>query len=240
MVARSSRETQGLSRLGVAIAPIPKLVVALGLCAALGACAPTHRHERPPYGHRFEDARRWAEEFDDPSRDAWQKPELVVAAMEIAPGMTVADIGAGTGYFEPHLSRAVGPSGKVLALDVEPDMVRHLSDRAARGRLANVEARLVASDDPGLPAASVDRVLLVDTWHHIAERAAYASRLAAALKPGGKVLVVDFRRDARHGPPPEHRMAPEEVARELSAGGLAAHVTDIGLPEQFTVTGTRR
>ena len=211
----------------------------LVFCATLAACGSAHRHEPPAYEHRFEHAEQWVEEFDDPARDAWQKPELVVAAMQIAPGMTVADVGAGTGYFEPHLSRAVGPNGKVLALDVEPDMVRYLRERATREQLANVDTRQVASDDPGLPAASVDRVLVVDTWHHIANRAAYASRLAAALKPGGKVVVVDFRRDAQRGPPPEHRIAPEDVARELSAGGLGASVVDAGLPEQYVVTGTR-
>jgi predicted methyltransferase len=211
----------------------------LSLCATLAACASTSPSEPPAYQHRFEHADHWAKELDDPSRDSWQKPELVVTAMEITPGMTVADIGAGTGYFEPHLSRAVGPKGRVLALDVEPDMVRYLSARAAREQLANVDARQVAPDDPALPAASVDRVLIVDTWHHIADRAAYASRLAAALTPGGEVIVVDFRPDAQRGPPPEHRIAPGEVANELAAGGLAARVTDIGLPEQYVVVGTR-
>jgi predicted methyltransferase len=235
------------------------VLLSLCVCAILAACAPAtpsehpahHHHsehaeeapaapsEPPAYQHRFEHAEEWAREFDDPSRDAWQKPEIVLAAMQIAPGMAVADIGAGTGYFEPYLSRAVGPSGKVLALDVEPDMVRYLKDRAARERLVNVEARQVAPDDPGLPVASIDRVLIVDTWHHISNRAAYASRLVAALKPGGEVFVVDFRRDAKRGPPPEHRIEPEEVARELSAGGLAARVIYVALPDQYVVIGTR-
>lgn len=216
-----------------------RFLLPLSLCSILAACASTPPSEPPAYQHHFEHAEQWAEEFDDPSRDSWQKPEVVVGAMQIAPGMTVADIGAGTGYFEPHLSRAVGPNGKVLALDIEPDMVRYLRDRATRERLANVDARQVAPDDPGLPAASVDRVLIVDTWHHIANRTAYASRLVAALKPGGEVIVVDFRRDAHRGPPPEHRIAPEEVARELSAGGLAARVTEAALPEQYVVVATR-
>jgi SAM-dependent methyltransferase len=243
------------------------LPLSLGFCAALSACAPATQlaapaapstapsaaspappaappaepsREPPAYEHRFENADQWARLFDDPARDAWQKPERVVAAMQIAPGMTVADIGAGTGYFEPHLSRAVGPSGKVLALDVEPDMVRHLRERAATEHLGNVEARQVKTDDPELPAASVDRVLIVDTWHHIPDRAAYTARLASALNSGGEVFVVDFRRDAHRGPPPEHRIAPEEVARELEAGGLTAHVVDAGLPEQYVVVGARR
>jgi ubiquinone/menaquinone biosynthesis C-methylase UbiE len=212
---------------------------AIAFCAALSACASAKPSpETAAYQHRFEHADQWAAQFDDPSRDAWQEPERVVASMQITSGMTVADIGAGTGYFEPHLSRAVGAGGKVLALDVEPDMVRHLRDRALRERLGNVEARQVAPDDPGLGAASVDRVLIVDTWHHVASRDAYARRLSTALKPGGEVVIVDFRRDAHRGPPVEHRIAPEEVARQLGSAGLTARVVDVGLPEQYVVVGS--
>lgn len=217
------------------------VALALALCALLGACASTKpAPETPAYQHRFEHADQWAAQFDDPSRDAWQEPERVVAAMHIAPGMTVADVGAATGYFEPHLSRAVGAGGKVLALDVEPDMVGHLRDRALREHLDNVEARQVATDDAGLAEASVDRVLIVDTWHHIANRTVYAARLAAALKPGGEVVVVDFCHDAHRGPPVEHRIAPDEVVRELAAAGLSAQVVELGLPEQYVVVGSLR
>jgi len=154
--------------------------------------------------------------------------------------MTVADVGAGTGYFEPYLSRAVGPGGKVLALDIEPDMVRYVRDRAAREGLANVEARKVDAADPRLGIASVDRVLVVDTWHHIAGRAAYAARLGSALRPGGSVIVVDFRREAPRGPPPEYRIDPAEVVRELEAGGLDPHVADSGLVDQYVVVALHR
>jgi len=109
--------------------------LALGVCfcALIIACAGTRGEpETPAYHHRFEHAEQWAKEFDDPCRDSWQEPDRVLAAMQVTPGMTIAVIGAGTGYFEPHLSRAVGPGGKVIALDVEPDMVSHLRDRAAR------------------------------------------------------------------------------------------------------------
>ncbi len=181
----------------------------------------------------------WAKEFDDPARDTWQMPERVVSAMQVAAGMTVADVGAGTGYFEPHLSRAVGAGGKVLALDLEPEMVSHLHERAAREHLENVESRLVSADDPGLAVATVDRILIVDTWHHVANRVAYATRLASALTAGGEVVVVDFRRDAHRGPPPEHRVAPDEVARDLTAAGLTARILEVGLPEQYVVVASR-
>jgi ubiquinone/menaquinone biosynthesis C-methylase UbiE len=206
------------------------------------AAAPEHHHHHHggPLVHRFQSAEQWAKEFDDPARDAWQHPADVVAALKIAPGMTVADLGAGTGYFLPHLSRAVGDKGKVLGLDIEPDMVRYMKERAGREGLANVEARAVALDDPGLAAGSVDRVLIVDTWHHIDGRAAYAAKLRAALAPGGAVFVVDFKKDAHRGPPPEHRLAPEQVMDELRQGGLAPEVIDASLPEQYIVAGRRR
>lgn len=207
---------------------------------AFVACAPSAPAETPAYHHRFEHAEHWAKQFDGPERDAWQMPDRVIASMRIAAGMAIADIGAGTGYFEPHLSRAVGPSGKVLALDIEPDMVAHLRERAAREHLDNVEARQVAPDDPGLAASSIDRILVVDTWHHIGNRRVYAARLAAALTAGGELVIVDFRRDATRGPPPEHRIAPEEIVKELSAAALDARVVDAGLPEQYVVIGAKR
>ncbi|MFT3771385.1 MAG: class I SAM-dependent methyltransferase [Minicystis sp.] len=220
-------------------------------CLALGslvACAPEaaapspdhHHHHGGPLVHRFENAAQWAKQFDDPARDAWQRPADVIAAMKITPGMTVADLGAGTGYFLPHLARATGPKGKVIALDVEPDMVRYMSERAAREGLANVEARVVPFHDPALPAGSVDRILVVDTWHHIDGRPAYAGKLRDALSPGGAVFVVDFKRDAHFGPPPEHRLAPEQVMDELRGGGLDAQLVPAGLPEQYIVAGWRR
>lgn len=222
----------------------PHLAAAFSLAVLPLACgAPQKSHEEGhshgPMVHRFENAEQWAKEFDDPSRDEWQRPQAVVEAMEIRTGMTVADIGAGTGYFEPWLSRAVADSGTVLALDIEPDMVRYMKERAAREHLANVRPALVATDDPKLPAGGVDRILIVDTWHHIADREAYAGKLRVALKVGGKAFVVDFKMDAKHGPPPHHRLAPEQVARELAAGGLSAQIAATTLPEQYIVVGAR-
>src|SRR5690606_27550524 len=101
-----------------------------------GAHGPAHGQG---FHHSFSDAAGWSKVFDDPARDEWQKPARIVEVMAIAPGMTVADVGAGTGYFAPHLSRAVGPTGKVIAQDVEPKMVEWLAERAKRESLPNVE-----------------------------------------------------------------------------------------------------
>src|SRR5690606_20382507 len=144
-----------------------------------------HAHHGGGYQMDFSEVERFARHFDGPERAAWQKPDEVVRLLELSPGAIVADIGAGTGYFLAPLSRAVGPKGRVLALDVEPNMVEYMKRRTQREALANVEARTVAPDDPGLAANSVDRVLIVNTWHHIGNRTQYATKLAQALRPGG-------------------------------------------------------
>ncbi len=190
--------------------------------------------------HRFDDAAGWAKVFDDPARDEWQRPARVVEVMAISPGMAVADVGAGTGYFAPHLSRAVGPAGKVIAEDVEPDMVKWITERAKRENLPNVEGLLGGKDDPRLAPASVDRILVVDTWHHVDDRPAFAKKLAAALKPNGAVFIVDFTMDSPHGPPKHARIEPNAVARDLASAGLSAEIVeDAGLPNQYIVRGKR-
>lgn len=220
------------------------LAAALLLASCGGASASgdgaDHAHQHGgPLGHRFEDADSWAARWEGPDRDAWQKPEAVVELMKIEPGMTVVDLGTGTGYFVPHLSRAVGADGRVLALDIEESMVEHVAERARQAGLANVTARKVAYDDPGLEPGSVDRVLCVNTWHHIPGRVDYARKLYAGLAEGGSFFLVDFKPEGDHGPPPESRIAPEAAAAELSAAGFDAKIVPSSLTEQYVVQGTR-
>ncbi len=189
--------------------------------------------------HRFDDAERWAKVFDDPARDAWQKPDHVVALLGLSPGQTVVDLGAGTGYFVGRLAAAVGPGGTVIPTDVEADMVRYLEERGQREGWANVRPALTPMDDPALPATSVDRVLVVDVWHHLGDRQAYAGKLAKALRPGGFVQVVDFTLDSPHGPPAAMRLAPEAIAADLTAAGLRAEIVADELPHQYVVVGRR-
>ena len=219
------------------------------ICLALIGCAPSGSAANAPAAHahghhggmpmRFERADEWVEHFDDPARDAWQHPDDVLAALGLRAGMTVADVGAGTGYFTVRLARAV-PDGQVIATDIEPDMVRYLGERARREHLANVRPVLAAEGDPKLAPASVDRILVVDTWHHIADRARYTAGLAAALRPGGQLAIVDFTASSSHGPPKQHRLSPESVIAELRAAGLDAGLSPVHLPEQYIVVGVRR
>ncbi|MFW5738991.1 MAG: class I SAM-dependent methyltransferase [Myxococcota bacterium] len=197
-------------------------------------------HGGEPIGHRFENAEDWVAVFDDPERASWQKPEHVVSLMGLHPGHTVADIGAGTGYFLSYLARAVGPGGKVVGIDIEPDMVRHMRERAEREGWKHVRARRGSPNDPGLNPASMDRILIVNTWHHIPDRSAYARKLASALRPRGQVFVVDYTLDSPHGPPKDHRLAPERVMEELEAGGFDARLVEEELPRQYVVAGAKR
>lgn len=188
--------------------------------------------------HRFENADDWAKVFDDPARDAWQQPDAVIGALALQPAMKVADIGAGTGYFAVRLARAV-PQGEVIATDVEADMIRYLQERATRESLPNLRAVQTPPADPQLAEASLDRILVVDVWHHLGDRVAYARALGKALKAGGAIAIVDFKLDAKHGPPVKHRLAPAAIVADLEAAGLAASVSPVALPEQYMVIATK-
>jgi SAM-dependent methyltransferase len=219
-----------------------KLVVSAFIAACAGPAdhASGHPHARGDHHgeghhHDFSDVERFAAMFDDPARDEWQRPADVVRLLEVESGATIVDLGAGTGYFARHLSPAAGASGRVIALDTEPAMVEHMRARFEREGLANAEARTVAGDDPALDARSVDRILIVDTWHHLADRTRYAERLRDALREGGFVLVVDFSPESPHGPPPAMRLSAETIASELEAAGLRARVVDEPLPYQYAV-----
>jgi ubiquinone/menaquinone biosynthesis C-methylase UbiE len=204
------------------------------------AHSPEHAAEHSGMQHDFSDAKKFSQAFDDPERDAWQRPAEVIEHLHLQPGQTVVDLGAGTGYFAGWLSRAVGPQGKVLALDIEPNMVKFVEQRASEQGLGNVSARVVAADDPGLAPASVDRVLIVDTWHHIDDRSRYAAKLALGLAPGAEIWIVDFTEDSDVGPPARYRVAAQQVVRELEAAGLRAEiVTGEQLPKQYIVRAAR-
>lgn len=200
-----------------------------------------HGHHGDGHGgmqHSFAGPEQWAKVFDDPARDAWQKPDEVVALMGITSAMTVADLGAGTGYFIGRLAQAAA-TGRVLAVDVEPSMVDYLKGRGQRDGWRNVTAQLATANDPTLPAASLDRILIVDVWHHLSDRPAYAAKLALALKPGGAVFVVDFEMDSPMGPGKAHRLLPTALAAELQTAGLVTSMATESLPHQYIVVGRK-
>jgi predicted methyltransferase len=189
--------------------------------------------------HSFGDVGHWEKVFDDPARASWQQPDAIVQALALAPGMVVADVGAGTGYLERVLSQAVGPRGVVYAVEVEPTLVTHLRERAERESTANVIPVLGSTDAPRLPAGRVDRILLLDTYHHIDGRVAYFQRLRTALAPGGRVVVVDWeKRQDTIGPELAHRLPREQVTDEMQRAGYRPVPITTPLTHQYVLAFT--
>lgn len=188
------------------------------------------------HGHDFGNVEWSVRAFEEPGRAKWQKPDQVVAALRLQPGQVVADIGASTGYFSRRLARAVGPRGKVWALDVEPKLVAYMAERARKEKQPNLLPRVVKPDDPGLAADSVDLVLIVDTIHHIEARPAYYAKLRKALKPDGRLAIVDFQSTPTPvGPPPAMRISRGGLAAELQAAGFEIVEEPTFLPYQYFV-----
>ena len=203
------------------------------LAVATVAIAGPPSHDATSH-RRFDDPAYWSKVFDDPARAEWQKPAEVAAALGLRPGQTVADLGAGTGYFTRSLADAVGSSGTVLAVDVEPNLVAYMRERAAREHLSNVRVVLATAQDARLPAAGVDAVLVVDTYHHIDDRIAYFRRLQRALRPHGHVAVVDWhKRPMPVGPEMDHKLAREQVIDEMQAAGYRLVDEPTFLPYQY-------
>jgi predicted methyltransferase len=125
-------------------------------------------------------------------RDAWQQPAAIIAALDIAPGDQVADLGSGSGYFTRRLAEAVGPEGRVYAVYVDPEIHAVLEERLEEEGVTNVEIVLAEFDDPLLPAGTIDLVFTSNTYHHIEDRVAYFRRVHAALTPDGRVAVLDY------------------------------------------------
>ncbi|MEM6931605.1 MAG: methyltransferase domain-containing protein [Myxococcota bacterium] len=191
--------------------------------------------------HHFSDPDALAASWNDPTRDTWQKPDEIVAALGLSAGDTVVDLGAGTGYLVPPLSRAVGPTGQVVAADIEPAMLRFLDDATKTEGWTNVRTHASRVDSLALPAASVDHVVALNVWHHVEEREAYARDLLGTVRPGGAFVVVDFLKEATEGegPPLSMRLSAEQVVAELTAGGFEATIVSETLPRHYVVRGVR-
>ena len=208
-------------------------LLALGLAVGcVGARAGRLLAQAPhTHDHSFAGARKWAQVFDDPERDAWQKPHQVIEALRLKSDAVVADIGAGTGYFTMRLAH-MRPQGRIYGVDTEPDMVKYLAERAQREGLKNVTAVHAAADDPRIPEQA-DLILMVDVFHHIDERERYFRDLKRAMKVDGRIAIIDFRGNSPVGPPVQARIAPEQVKAELGAAGYVFVKEHDFLPNQY-------
>jgi ubiquinone/menaquinone biosynthesis C-methylase UbiE len=173
--------------------------------------------------------------LEGPDREAWQKPDQIMDALGIADGSAVADIGAGAGWFTIRLARRVGPNGVVYATDVQREMLEAIRRRVGREGLGNVQTRMGTDAKPDLPAEALDAVLVVDVYPEVTDRITFLRSLASALKPAGRIGIVNYK-PGRGGPGP----APSEgvrvesalVERDAQAAGLRV-VARQNLPYQY-------
>jgi predicted methyltransferase len=208
---------------------ISSFCVATGF--ALLSAGPVPAQTPHSHQHSFGDAEKWAKVFDDPKRDAWQKPHEVIQALALKPDAVVADIGAGTGYFSVRIAHMI-PKGRVYGVDTEPGMVKHLAERAQRAGLKNVTAVAGKPGEPRLPEKA-DLIVFVDVYHHVEERERYFRQLQNSLKPGGRIAVIDFRMESPVGPPKHARIEPDRVKDEMKRAGYVLAQEHAFLPNQY-------
>ncbi len=170
--------------------------------------------------------------YEPADRDSWQHPERVIQSLSIAPGQRVADLGAGGGYFTFRLARAVGPTGVVYAIDVDPDMTGLLEASVAEGDHANVEVLLVDPAEPELPGGGLDLIFTCNTYHHLKERPAYFRRLKRYLNPEGRVAIIDHHPDGWLQWVVPHSSRSEVIRSEMEAAGYRLESAYDYLPKQ--------
>lgn len=173
--------------------------------------------------------------LEDPKRDEWQKPDAVIQALNLQEGQVVADIGAGSGYFTLRLARMVGQKGRVFAVDIDEGMLSYLRQRLAQEKMQNVQVMQVPPHDPLLIDGSLDLAFICNTYHHLEDREVYLRKLHKALKPNGRLVIVDFykKEGMPVGPPMPMRLSEETVKKELQAAGMGVTEQLTFLPYQY-------
>ena len=206
---------------------------------ALTSAAVLSGQQKPPTSKEPRTPRLFAPQdlglLEPPDREAWQKPDQVMDALHIAEGTTVADLGAGGGWFTSRLARRVGQSGRVYAVDVQQLMIQAIVRRMQREGLTNVEPVLGDLDDPKLPAkAQPDAVLIVDAYHEMAHPVVVLRNVMRTLKPRGRIGIIDYREgEGGPGPGPEERVPPGVVIAQAETAGLKLVEQHKFLPYQY-------
>ncbi len=189
-------------------------------------------------GRRIADVMSWegAEWLFRETRVQEEQPEAMLDALKIPRGATVADVGAGAGYHSIRLAKRVGAKGIVLATDLQPEMLRMLRDNARAARVTNIKPILATQDDPKLPVDKLDLILMVDVYHECTDPAATLNSIKQALKPGGRLVLVEFRGEDPEVPiKPEHKMTLAQVRREVEPIGLEFKESLEFLPWQHVI-----
>jgi ubiquinone/menaquinone biosynthesis C-methylase UbiE len=194
--------------------------------AAQGVHPISGRQIAPVMGY---DGASWLER---PERKTQENPDLAVELLELKPGMTVADIGAGSGYYSVLMAKKVGPTGKVYANDIQPEMLQLIEKK----KVENVVTVLGAVDDPKLPKACCDLLLMVDVYHELSEPQKMLRRMHEELKPGGRLVLVEFRKEDPNVPiKPEHKMTVAVAKLEVEAEGYKLDTVIEKLPWQHII-----
>jgi cyclopropane fatty-acyl-phospholipid synthase-like methyltransferase len=214
-----------------------KHILKLVFILIITSCSHTQsntKHSKHSHHHRFDDAKKWEKIFEDQSRDKWQKPDEVLAALKIEKNSIVADIGSATGYFPVRIAKIVD-KGRVWGIDIEPNLVNFLNDRAKKENINNLFSILGTYDDPLIPEP-VDHIFIVDTYHHINHRIHYLKKLKSKLKKKGKIIIIDFKKEKlSFGPKLKMKISHQDVTKEfLKAGFRLSQKIDI-LPHQYVL-----
>jgi ubiquinone/menaquinone biosynthesis C-methylase UbiE len=188
----------------------------------------------------FEDVEKYISFLERPDRAAWQKPDALISALGLSGNETVADVGAGSGYFTFRFARVL-PRGRVVATDVEPEMVRHIHHRAMTEGITNVQVVMGDQDDPKVPA-DAGLVFVCDVLHHVKHRSVWLSNLFREVGDSAKLVIVEFKEgDLPEGPPASMKLPRDEVAKLVSAAGFsAAGENTTLLPYQYVLTFQKR
>jgi ubiquinone/menaquinone biosynthesis C-methylase UbiE len=213
-------------------------LVALVLAAGVAAQAPGIH---PVSGRRFAPVMGYqgAEWLERSERDQEEEPDVALAVLKIPKGASVADIGAGSGYITEKLSARVGAEGRVFANDVQPQMLQILARRLAIRQISNVTLVQGTIDDPKLPPASVDLAIMVDVYHELSQPQAILRHLKHALRPGGRLVLLEYRKEDPTVPiKPEHKMSVAEAKMEVEAEGFTLAKVDEALPRQHILIFT--
>ncbi len=200
--------------------PALRIVLALLVVSCGGVWAQTGVHLHPVTGRVIASTMsvEGADWLERPEREQEERPEKAIAALHLAPGMNVGEIGAGTGYYALRIAKRISPGGTYYANDIQAGMLARLRANAARQNVGNVKAVLGTQSDSGLPARSLDYLLMVDVYHELSEPQLMLRNIAKSLKPDGELVLLEFRKEDPAVPiRPEHKMSAREVVAELAA-----------------------
>lgn len=214
------------------------IILLAALCAFLVGLALAQEQNQPQHQHRRpDDIKQYLERLDSTERDRYQKPAEVIDALRLKPGLAVADLGSGSGYFTRRFIEAVTETGMVYAVDVEPEMLAYAKESVIHMHTAyTAEFILAQPDNPKLPFASVDLLFVCNTIHHLEERLKYFRDLRSSLKPGARIAIIDFYPDERSGDlgfPKHHLVARDTIVQEMAAAGYQLAREHSFLPKQY-------